>query len=106
MKMVEMLARNIASALGDDFDAAFDHKAQWVQSRGGTPFRDVNMPFKSDYIEAAQAALRALEVPTEGMVDAGAVVLNTEYGDDHKDSIDRPLAREAWSAMIAAAREE
>lgn len=103
MKMVEMLARNISSALGDDFDAAFDHKAQWVQSRGGTPFRDVNMPFKSDYIEAAQAALRALEVPTEGMKMAGAQAITADH---MKKAANYDAACDAWSAMIAAAREE
>lgn len=101
MKMVEMLARNIASALGDDFDAAFDHKSEWVQSRGGTPFRDINMPFKSDYIDAAQAALRAMETPTPEMVEAAI----EGTGPVGCCCIDAKGVEEIWSAMIVKARE-
>lgn len=70
--MVEIMARSIAAALGDDFDRAFNNKSEWNAARGGEPFRDINLPYKGDYIDAATAALKAMRVPTEAMVEAGA----------------------------------
>lgn len=83
-ELMERLARVLASHLGDDFDAAFANKREWTKARGGEPFRDVNMPYKGDYIEAVQAILSELsaagfvvvpEVPTEEMVDIGTDIL-------------------------------
>ena len=80
----ERLARVLASALGDDFDAAFESKSEWIKERGGEPFRDVNMPHKGDYLEAVSALLTELEaarwcvvpeVPTEEMEDIGTDIL-------------------------------
>lgn len=61
MDDVAEIARIIASELGDDLDAAFENKSAWVQARGGEPFRDVNMPYKSDYMNAALAVRAHLE---------------------------------------------
>lgn len=75
----ERLARVLASALGDDFDAAFESKSEWIKERGGEPFRDVNMPHKGDYLEAVSALLIELEaagwvvvpeVPSKEMLEA------------------------------------
>jgi hypothetical protein len=51
------LAKVIASELGDDFDQALADKSEWIRQRGGEPFRDVNMPFKHDYLAAADRAI-------------------------------------------------
>jgi hypothetical protein len=58
----ERLAKTIANAMGDNFSDAFKNKARWVAKRGmsGGRFRDVNEPFQSDYLEAADAALAAI----------------------------------------------
>ena len=53
----EELARIIAKAMGDNYADAFVNKERWNAKRGmsGGRFRDVNEPFRSDYIAAAQA---------------------------------------------------
>lgn len=56
-RLPEQVARAIAQELGDDFDSAFENKQEWTRERGGEPFRDVNMPFKPDYLEAARLAI-------------------------------------------------
>lgn len=54
-KFDEALARRIATEIGDDFDQAFDNKTAWVRAGGGDPYRDANLPFKTDYLCAARA---------------------------------------------------
>lgn len=66
-ELIEQVARDIADALGDNFDYAFAGKSDWVAHRGETPagFRDVNQPYKPDYIDAAIAALAAINLPAQ-----------------------------------------
>lgn len=76
MKMVERLALAIIKADQEAVENEIEPTSQnWA-------------------MELAQAAIRALEVPTEGMVEAGQAADGTI------------TAKEVWSAMIAAAREE
>lgn len=58
-EMVERVARRIASELGDDFDHAFAGKAEWIAARGqkGGRYRDVNEPYRDEYLDAARGAL-------------------------------------------------
>jgi hypothetical protein len=56
------IATLIADELGDDFDKAHYDKAEWINDRGGDPFRDVNLPFQRDYLAAAAAVLRMPEI--------------------------------------------
>jgi hypothetical protein len=55
---LEPLAKIIASAMGDNYAHAFKNKVRWIAKRGmiGGRFRDVNEPYQSDYLDAAQAA--------------------------------------------------
>ena len=55
--LMERLARALSTALGDDYNLAFESKQDWITARGGKPFRDVNMPYKGDYTEAVKAIL-------------------------------------------------
>jgi hypothetical protein len=55
------VAVTIAAELGDDFDAIPYNKAEWIKTRGGEPFRDVNLPFQYDYLRAARAAVRLID---------------------------------------------
>ena len=56
------LAKAIASAMGDNFTDAFKNKERWVAKRGqsGGRYRDINEPFQSDYLDAADAAFGAV----------------------------------------------
>ena len=58
----EALAKIIASAMGDNYADAFKNKERWIAKRGqsGGRFRDVNEPFQSDYLDAADAAIAFL----------------------------------------------
>lgn len=60
---VEAVARIIANALGDNFADAFKNKDRWIAKRGmsGGRFRDVNEPFQSDYLAAAEAIRAYME---------------------------------------------
>ena len=60
--LVERVARDIADALGDNFNYAFAGKTEWITHRGETVagFRDVNQPYKSDYMDAARAAISVI----------------------------------------------
>lgn len=58
--LMERLARALSTALGDDYNLAFESKQDWITARGGKPFRDVNMPYKGDYTEAVKAILSEL----------------------------------------------
>jgi hypothetical protein len=51
------IARAIAQELGDDFDKAHPDKSAWIADRGGDPFRDINLPFKHDYMAAAERVM-------------------------------------------------
>lgn len=69
VSLIEKIARDIADALGDNFDYAFNSKPEWTAARGETKagFRDVNQPFKSCYLDAAQAALTAIMGEGDGV---------------------------------------
>lgn len=69
MSLIEKIARDLADALGDNFDYAFNSKPEWTAARGETKagFRDVNQPFKPDYLDAAQAALTAIMDAGDGV---------------------------------------
>jgi hypothetical protein len=58
----EALAKIIASAMGDNYADAFKNKERWIAKRGqsGGRFRDVNEPYQSDYLDAADAAIAFL----------------------------------------------
>lgn len=62
---VERVARIIAAELGDDYDHAFANKTDWIDARGqaGGRFRDVNEPYRSDYLDAARATFAAMPPP-------------------------------------------
>ncbi|WP_066703879.1 hypothetical protein [Sphingobium amiense] len=81
MKMVEKISRQMCLEAGYDPDT--------IMSNDGPRWRY--------YEPNAQAALRALEVPTEGMVEAGLTT---------SSRFDKAAMANIWSAMIAAAREE
>lgn len=69
-ELKEKIARAISTTRGDDFDAIPADKREWIDCRGKVSgrFRDVNEPFKDDYIDMADAVLRAIE-------EAGYVVM-------------------------------
>lgn len=60
--MIEKVARAIAAANGDNFDETPEDKGEWVDKRGefGGGFRDVNAPFRVDYVDMARAAIEAV----------------------------------------------
>jgi hypothetical protein len=64
--LVEAMARAIADMIGPSYDDAFENKSEWIDARGmrNGVCLDVNTPFKTDYREAARAALAV--VRTEG----------------------------------------
>ena len=73
-EMVERVARAITTELGADLDTAFANKTEWINMRGTDAagrWRDINEPFKSDYLAAARAAIEAMREPTDEMLDAG-----------------------------------
>lgn len=76
-EMIERVARSVAAAWGDDFDQAFANKTAWAASHGerGGRFRDINEPTQADFLEIAQAAIRAMREPSEAMWRAGYEVL-------------------------------
>ena len=57
--IIEQCARELADAMGDDFDSAHESKSEWVDTRGekGGRFRDVNEPRQPDYVDGARAVL-------------------------------------------------
>lgn len=70
MSMVERVARAIATELDADLDTAFANKTEWTNMRGTDAagrWRDINEPFKSDYLAAARAAIEAMREPTGEM---------------------------------------
>lgn len=98
MDMIEKVARAISGHIGPEFDAAYAHKDEWTADRGSRA--DINAPFKSDYLEAACAAIEALMEPTEGMIKEGGI----EGGFDAYRVKDNTL--EIWRSMLKAALEE
>ena len=74
--LIERVARDIADALGDNFDYAFAGKSDWITHRGETPagFRDVNQPYRPDYIDAAIAAIAAIDLPGQREAAARAAL--------------------------------
>ncbi len=75
--VVEAVARIIADALGDDFADAFEGKGQWIANRGmsGGRFRDVNEPYQSDYLAAAEAAITAHDTALKAQVETAREAL-------------------------------
>lgn len=67
MTMIERAARAIAEALGDKLDNVPVNKREWLEERGmfGGAFRDINLPFRSDYEDASRAAIAALRPQSE-----------------------------------------
>ena len=74
--LIERVVRDIADALGDNFDYAFAGKSDWITHRGETPagFRDVNQPYRPDYIDAAIAAIAAIDLPGQREAAARAAL--------------------------------
>jgi hypothetical protein len=58
-----MIAQTIARELGDDLEMCFENKSDWISQRGtiGGQFRDINLPFRQDYLNAANAVIKLLE---------------------------------------------
>jgi hypothetical protein len=63
--LIEGAARALAEAMGDNLDHAFASKSEWNAARGekGGRFRDINEPFRSDYLAGVRAVLMAIRVP-------------------------------------------
>ncbi|MFZ5744447.1 MAG: hypothetical protein ACOY7T_08215 [Pseudomonadota bacterium] len=85
---LEKIARDIADALGDNFDYAFNSKPEWTAARGETKagFRDVNQPFKPDYLDAAQAALTAIMDAGDGVQECAGWTLINDGSDGGRPS--------------------
>ena len=99
--MIENMARAIADSVGPSFDMLHKNKRDWVETRGmfrGEP-RDCNGPFQDDCIEAAKAALTALEQPSAEMGKRAVIALFKEHG-----HVSGPMLAKYYSAMIKAAR--
>jgi len=94
--MIERVARAIAKANGDNFTLIPKDKSDWTTNRGlfAERFRDINEPFKGDYLEMAEAAIEAMREPTEEMLSQ----MYTSWVDDSRmeivwrDSIDAALS--------------
>lgn len=73
MSMIERAARAIAEALGDKLDNVPVSKREWIEERGmfDGAFRDINLPFRSDYEDAARAVLLAIREPNGEVMQAG-----------------------------------
>lgn len=86
-EMVERVARAIAIAHGDAWDAVPDDKQHWTRERGkfGGRFRDVNENFKDCYRDEARAAIEAMRKPTPAI---------------EQMSMCNDLASNLWPAMI------
>lgn len=97
-EMLEKAARRLAEALGDNLDDAFANKSEWNAARGekGGRFRDINEPFRDDYLQAARAVLEALREPSGGMLKAGA----EGYGEASVADFEEDAIRMAHTAMI------
>lgn len=108
--MREAVARAIARGLGDEFSNAFRNKERWTAKRGmsGGRFRDVNEPYQSDYLDAADAAIRTvlerLREVTPAMEAAGdALQPRYPFSTEIKESADCDVI---WQAMLDAAARE
>ena len=58
-ELVERVARAIADEIGPSYDDAYENKAEWIDDRGKRA--DINAPRKSDYRDAARAAIKAVD---------------------------------------------
>ncbi len=113
-KLVEAVARQIAQANGDDFDALPLGKAEWTHARGqfGGRFRDINEPTKADYLEMGEAALAAIPASGEWWIAPAEATESMQA--DGRDAIEpwlpqgriaKPatdqwqIAREVYAAM-------
>lgn len=71
LSKVESAARALAEGMGDNYDHAFENKADWTSARGmrGGRFRDINEPFRSDYREGAGRVIKAIRGPDDAMIE-------------------------------------
>ena len=63
-RLEEKIAAIIARQLGDNLELAFLSKSSWTHARGiavDGSFRDINAPLRSDYINAARAAIETAQ---------------------------------------------
>lgn len=99
MKMIERMARAIAAEQGDDFDKIPASKREWIDARGEFDGRgrDINEPFRTEYIGMALAALKVMREPSEEMAQAYYAACD-EHG--------QCLWKHAHHAMIDAAIKE
>lgn len=109
--VVERVARSIAAGMGDDLDNAFVSKVGWTAARGekGGRFRDINEPFRGDYLAAAMSAIaevvRAMGEVSPGMARMGTAAISYDGpppddapGDpDYADDVSR-----SYKAMLTA----
>lgn len=90
--LLEAVARAIAKANGDDYDAIPAGKSEWVANRGefAGRYRDANEPYRIDYEDQALAAIDALHAilrePTPEMV---AYTLPLTSGTPHDPAAQR-----------------
>mgnify|MGYP004528143805 CR=1 FL=1 len=98
MDMVEKVARAIAEQNGDDYEQVPLHKSDWVQKGGlfNGRFRDVSEPYRTDYEDMAEAALKAMREPTPEM-------LEYEIDQDDLHNTVKTDGELIWQAMIDAA---
>jgi len=78
MTPLERAARDLAKALGGDFDESLGGEIEW----------------KEDYMNAVRAVLLAIREPSEGMIEAGSA------------GGDWPWSKGTFQAMIDKALEE
>lgn len=96
-EMIERVAKALAKCHGDNWDDLPANKSHWTAQRGqfGGRFRDVNERYRCDYLDEAEAAIEAMEDPTEAMIEAG----------NCRTSVSASMNTVAtWQAMIGAAR--
>lgn len=121
MPDLDKAAGVIARALGDDLDHAFESKSEWNAARGekGGRFRDINEPFRGDYIAAAEALhdaglllpegyVAVPREPTEAMTDAArGIVMMERFGLPNKQTplgkvIESGFGGQDWGFAVQA----
>lgn len=88
MTPLERAARDLAKALGGDFDESLGGEIEW----------------KEDYMNAVRAVLLAIREPSEGMVKS--FVDQALHGDVLSHGGWQGYAKDQWRAMIDKALEE
>lgn len=102
MDRLEQAARALADAMGDNFDHAFDNKSAYNLARGesGGRYRDINEPFKYDYLDGAKAVMQALYEPTPAQLDR--FVSRALCVSIHGEGSWTAYARNQWQTMMDA----